>query len=178
MSLIYSINVEMAIRKLTANHDYDGNLIGEMFRSMLDCESALHYVEYFGFMPLIKIDKIYMAYDLYEGLIGTEANPVNSLLRDYFYGVIEVIGDELYEARIKHVNTNFDFCFGTQIPGVDAVTFMPKKESADQGASLYFGPAVSSEDLKQMVDEISEMASMICVPNGCTAAPGSASRNN
>lgn len=162
MSLIYSINVEMAVRQLTAHEDYDGNLIGDMFRSILDCESALHFAEYFGFMPLIKIDKIYMADGLYQGLIESGASAVNSLLKDYFLAVICEIEEELYGAKIKHVNTKFDFWFCTQMPGVDAVTFMPQKKSADQGACLYFGPAVSSELLTQLVDGMSDEVGITC----------------
>ena len=171
MSLIYSINVEMAIRQLTAHEDYDGHLIEAQFREMCGYESAFHFAEYFGFMPLIKIDKIYMADCLYESLIESKKNAINRLLDDYFSAVIDEIAVELYEAKIKHVNTNFDFWFGTQMPGVDAVTYMPQKKSADQGACLYFGPAISSEDLKRLVDEFSDTAGMTCeTSNECAGA--------
>ena len=162
MSLLHSINVEIAIRQLTAHEDYDGHLLEAEFRSMLTCESALHYVEYFGFMPLIKIDKIYMADCLYQGLIDSKIDATNRLLWDYFLAVIDEIGEQLYEGGMKHVNANFDFWFGTQMPGVDAVTFMPQKKSADQGACLYFGPAVSSEDLKKLFDGMSDEVGMTC----------------
>lgn len=163
MTQSITANIAISIRQLTAHEDYDGHLIEAEFRGMLECESALHFAEYFGFMPLIKIDKIYMADGLYEGLIESNGqNTVNSLLEDYFLAVITAIGEQLYEGRIKQVNTNFDFWFGTKIPGVDAVTFMPQKKSADQGACLYFGPAVSSELLKQLVDGISDDIGMTC----------------
>lgn len=167
----FTANIKISIRQLTAHEDYDGNLIEAEFQKMCNLESALHFAEYFGFMPLIKIDKIYMADCLYEGLVESKRNAVNSLLRDYFDSVIEVIGGELYEASIKHINTNFDFWSGTKIPGVDAVTFMPQKKSADQGACLYFGPAVSSEHLKQLVDGISDEVGMTCeTSNECAGA--------
>lgn len=163
MTKTFTANIGISIRQLTVQDDYDGHLIEAEFRSMLECESALHFAEYFGFMPLIKIDKIYMADGLYERLIESNGETtVNSLLEDYFLAVITAIGEQLYEAKIKHVNTNFDFWFGTQIPGVDAVTFMPQKKIADQGACLYFGPAVSSELLKQLVDGISDELGMTC----------------
>lgn len=158
----FTANIKISIRQLTSHEDYDSNFIFEQFRSILDCESALHFAEYFGFMPLIKIDKIYMAEGLYQGLIESETSSVNSLLQDYFLAVIGEIEEELYGAKIKHVNTKFDFWFCTQMPGVDAVTFMPQKKSADQGACLYFGPAVSSELLKQLVDGISDDIGMTC----------------
>nr|WP_295785763.1 hypothetical protein [Rhodoferax sp.] len=171
MTKTFTANIEITIRQLTAHEDYDGNLIEEEFQKMCNLESALHFAEYFGFMPLIKIDKIYMADCLYEGLVESKRNAVNSLLRDYFDSVIEVIGGELYEASIKHVNTKFDFWFCTQMPGVDAVTFMPQKKSADQGACLYFGPAVSSELLTQLVDGMSDEVVVTCeTSNECAGA--------
>ena len=162
MTQSFTANIEISIRQLIAHEDYDGHFLEAEFCKMRNSESALYFAEYFGFMPLIKIDKIYMADCLYEGLVQSKRNAVNSLLRDYFDSVIEEIGGALYEASIKHVNTNFDFWSGTQMPGVDAVTFMPQKKSADQGACLYFGPAVSSEQLKHLVDGISDEVGMTC----------------
>ena len=168
MTQSFTANIEISIRQLTAHEDYDGQLIEAQFREMCGYESSFHFAEYFGFMPLIKIDKIYMADCLYEGLIEFKKNAINRLLDDYFSAVIDEIAVELYEARIKNVNTNFDFWFGTQMPGVDAVTFMPQKKSADQGACLYFGPAVSSALLKQLVDGITDEVGMTCeTSNDC-----------
>jgi len=152
----------MAIRQLTADEDYDGDIIFQQFSMACDANPILGFTKYFGFMPLLDISKIYIESNLYESLISSLDESIDGLLEEYSEAMMEIIEEQLDEGGIEHINTKFDFWFNTRIPGVDAVTFMPQKKSADQGACLYFGPAVSSELLKQLVDGMSDDIGMTC----------------
>lgn len=162
MTKTSTANIEISIRQLNANEDYDGDIMFQGFRTACDENTILSFTKYFGFMPLVDIGEIYIESNLYEFLINSSEESVNGLIEGYFDSVIELIEEELDGGDIKHVNTNFDYWFGTRMLGIDAMTFMPQKKSADQGAFLYFGPAVSSELLKQLVDGISDEVGMTC----------------
>jgi hypothetical protein len=171
MTKTFPANIEISIRQLNANEDYDGDIMFQGFRTACDDNTILGFTKYFGFMPLVDISEIYIESNLYEFLISSPEESVDGLLEGYFDSVIELIEEELDGGEIKHVNTNFEYWFGTWMPSIDAMTFMPKKKSANQGACLYFGPAVSPEHLKQLVDGISYEVGMTCeTSNECAGS--------
>jgi hypothetical protein len=164
-------NVKVQIQKLTANWDYDGNLLFQQFVDACEGNTILSFTKYFGFMPLLDISEIYIESRLYELLTNSSDENVNDLLESYFDSVIEFIEEQLDDGGIQHINNDFDWVFETPMDGIVAATYMPQEKGKDQGACLYFGPNISPEYLKQLIDGISEKDDMNCdTSNGCICA--------
>jgi hypothetical protein len=171
MTLKCKKNIKVQIQKLTANWDYDGDLLFQQFVMASEGNTILSFTKYFGFMPLLDISEVYIESRLYELLTNSSDENVNDLLESYFDSVIEFIEEQLDDGGIQHINNDFDWVFETSMDGIVAATFMPQKKGEDQGVCLYFGPDISSEHLKQLINGISEKDHTNCdTSNGCTGA--------
>ena len=170
-------NVKVQIQKLTANWDYDGDLLFQQYVAACEGNTILSFTKYFGFMPLLDISEIYIESRLYELLTNSSDEDVNDLLESYFDSVIEFIEEQLDDGGIQHINNDFDWVFKTSMDGIVAATFMPQKKGEDQGACLYLGRNVSLEHLKQLVDGITDTVDMNCNSSSSSQIPEQASHN-
>lgn len=170
MTQMLTINTKISIRQLSSIEDYDDGIIFQQFMMACEANPILGFANYFGFMPLLDISEIYMEENLYQSLSHSLEERMDGLLEGYSDSVIELIEEQLDEGAIKHINTDYDWVFHTSMNEIFAVTFMLQKKSEDQGVCLYFGPDISPEHLKQLIDGISEKDDMNCdTSNGCTA---------